>query len=208
MENQQLSKVNSKDLVIGGHKLAKAMGNDYVAELATRLDCALVRGDAHKQDVITWEKAMMEAIGEDGVGCVVKAINSLKAERDALQQKLEETEALMYAMRHDMRESREKMEAMLAENLALKNYIDGECYIESKRTGVYTCAGINKPETPATDAILSEVRADGVEMFAKKCSENSKQATSDVLRDSWWVSGEHADDFAYQLRTGSTEGGV
>ncbi|EJL80961.1 hypothetical protein [Pantoea sp. GM01] len=92
MENQQLSQVNSKDLVIGGHKLAKAMGNDYVAELATRLDVALVRGDAHMQAEMVWEKSMMEAIGEDGVGCVVKAINALKAERDALQQKLDEAQ--------------------------------------------------------------------------------------------------------------------
>lgn len=55
-----------------------------------------------------------------------------------------------------------RADALAVENLSLKNYIDGKCYIESKRTGVYTCAGINKPETPATDAILNEVRSEGI----------------------------------------------
>jgi len=40
--------------------------------------------DAHKQDVITWEKSMMAAIGEDGTGSVARAIAELKAQRDAL----------------------------------------------------------------------------------------------------------------------------
>ncbi|KTQ49412.1 hypothetical protein [Enterobacter cancerogenus] len=56
--------------------------------------------------------------------------------------------------------------------------------------------------TPATDAFLAEVRAQGVEMFAKKCSEKSKHAISSDTRDSWWLCGEHAGDFAAQLRKG------
>lgn len=59
---------------------------------------------------------------------------------------------------------------------------------------------IIKAETPATDAFLAEVRAQGVEMFASKCKEESKRAHSSDARDSWWVSGENADDFATQLR--------
>lgn len=54
--------------------------------------------------------------------------------------------------------------------------------------------------TPATDAFLAEVRAQGVEMFAKKCSEKSKHAISSDTRDSWRLCGEHAGDFAAQLR--------
>lgn len=65
-----------------------------------------------------------------------------------------------------------------------------------------------KPETPATDAILASLRAEGVEMFANKCSEKSKQAISSDSRDNWWLCGEHADDFARQLREskGATHG--
>lgn len=61
---------------------------------------------------------------------------------------------------------------------------------------------IIKAETPATDAFLAEVRAEGVAMFASKCKEVSKRAHSSETRDSWWVSGENADDFAAQLRKG------
>lgn len=55
-------------------------------------------------------------------------------------------------------------------------------------------------ETPATDRFLAEQRALGVEMFAEKCSSKSKQAISSDTRDSWWLCGEHASDFAAQLR--------
>jgi len=67
-----------------------------------------------------------------------------------------------------------RADVLAAENLALKNYIDGECYIESKRTGIYTCAGMNKPLSPATDDIANELRAEGVEMFAAQRAELSK----------------------------------
>ncbi|ELY2818893.1 hypothetical protein SMC58_002787 [Cronobacter dublinensis] len=61
-------------------------------------------------------------------------------------------------------------------------------------------------ETPATDAFLREVRAQGVDMFADKCSSKSKQAISSDTRDSWWLCGEHASDFAAELRQGGAAG--
>ncbi|MDV0591948.1 hypothetical protein RZP54_23645 [Raoultella ornithinolytica] len=63
----------------------------------------------------------------------------------------------------------------------------------------------SKPEieTPATDLIVAGIKADGVEMFVEKCREKSKQAISSDIRDNWWLAGEHADDFAKQLREGA-----
>lgn len=58
-------------------------------------------------------------------------------------------------------------------------------------------------ETPATDRIVAGIKADGVEMFVEKCREKSKQAISSDIRDNWWLAGEHADDFAKQLREGA-----
>lgn len=58
---------------------------------------------------------------------------------------------------------------------------------------------------PATDAAIAALRAEGVEMFAKHCSEKSKQAISSDTRDNWWLCGEHADDFALQLRESKGE---
>lgn len=102
MQNQQLSDVKGKELVAAGHAFAKAIGMDtplieiakMMAELATRLDCALVRGD------------------------------ELQKERDALA----------------------------AENAAMRNLLGA--------TGF-------KSETPATDAYLNSVRAEGVEALTK-----------------------------------------
>jgi hypothetical protein len=56
--------------------------------------------------------------------------------------------------------------------------------------------------SPATDRIVAGIKADGVEMFVEKCREKSKQAISSDIRENWWLAGEHADDFAKQLREG------
>ncbi|MDD9248490.1 hypothetical protein PVM13_06515 [Klebsiella variicola] len=53
---------------------------------------------------------------------------------------------------------------------------------------------------PATDRIVAGIKADGVEMFVEKCREKSVQAISSDIRNNWWLAGEHADDFAKQLR--------
>lgn len=58
-------------------------------------------------------------------------------------------------------------------------------------------------ETPATDRIVAGIKADGMEMFVEKCREKSKQAISSDIRNNWWLAGEHADDFAKQLREGA-----
>lgn len=55
-------------------------------------------------------------------------------------------------------------------------------------------------ESTATSAAIAALRAEGVEMFAKHCTEKSKQSISSDTRDNWWLCGEHADDFARQLR--------
>lgn len=62
--------------IFTGESLAKYFARKYLDMLAQR--------DMHKNAEISWEKAMMEAIGEDGTGSVAKAIAELKAQRDAL----------------------------------------------------------------------------------------------------------------------------
>ncbi|HBR3171099.1 TPA: hypothetical protein L9R64_000701 [Klebsiella pneumoniae] len=64
-------------------------------------------------------------------------------------------------------------------------------------------AEISEEQTPATDRIVAGIKADGVEMFVEKCREKSKQAISSDIRNNWWLAGEHADDFAKQLREGA-----
>ncbi|HFT4289045.1 TPA: hypothetical protein ACHT7S_003167 [Klebsiella pneumoniae] len=59
------------------------------------------------------------------------------------------------------------------------------------------------PKTPATDRIVAGIKADGVEMFVEKCREESMRAISSDIRNNWWLAGEHAEDFAAQLREGA-----
>ncbi|HHJ4226352.1 TPA: ead/Ea22-like family protein [Escherichia coli] len=61
------------------------------------------------------------------------------------------------------------------------------------------------PETPTTDAFLAEVRAQGLEMFAQKCNSKSEQSLASDIRDNWKLLGEHATDFADELRRGSSQ---
>ena len=60
-------------------------------------------------------------------------------------------------------------------------------------------------ETPATDAFLAEVRAQGLEMFAQKCNSKSEQSFASDIRDNWKLLGEHATDFAAELRKGGNQ---
>ncbi|HEC0888026.1 ead/Ea22-like family protein [Escherichia coli] len=61
------------------------------------------------------------------------------------------------------------------------------------------------PETPTIDAFLAEVRAQGLEMFAQKCNSKSEQSLASDIRDNWKLLGEHATDFADELRRGSSQ---
>lgn len=168
------NKLSNKELVTVTHDLAKTLGAD-----TPLLDIAkLLAESATRLDVAI-------------------------ARGNELQRKVEDTEALMLAMRDDSRESRSRLELITAECAALVNYIDGECYTESKRTGTYTCAGINKPASPATDAMVNEIRAEGVELFAAnqiRVAEHHEADNRPVWADERRISADQAEAFANQLR--------
>ncbi|MBS6032241.1 MAG: hypothetical protein KIB40_03650 [Pantoea sp.] len=137
MENSKLSNVKGKELVAAGHAFAKAIGMDtplievakMVSELATRLDCALVRGD------------------------------ELQKERDALAA---ENVALLTRLRNiiDIVSKADNRYCMCGESM--DSHSLGGCgspigmldYHFGKLTD-------ENPETPATDAYLNSVRAEG-----------------------------------------------
>lgn len=143
-----------------------------------------------------------------------------EADCKLLQQKLEETEALMYAMRHDMRESREKMEAMLAENVVLKKFCKNAAFDADYEAELgMECGGftdaLNDTKTPATDAILNEVRAEALIKFAEEADrkaeafDTSARESADFTEDQRFrYVAAMFRGFAKQLRTGSNEGGV
>lgn len=143
------------------------------------------------------------SVGVDGVdqnGNLVKY-----SDYAALEQRLIESER--YGRQTDITiESLEmKLAQMAAENACLKQSIEevSEAF-ETGTDGVLATAVDESLNllTPETDAVLKRIQAQGVAMFASKCKEESKRAHSSDARDSWWVSGENADDFAAQLRKG------
>ncbi|WP_313412173.1 hypothetical protein [Atlantibacter hermannii] len=115
-----------------------------LTELAGRLDCALVAArtaclerDASVRAEIEWEKAMMLAVGEDGVGDVVTVIEQLKSD----------------------------LTAMASENLTLKEATKNGVIEPHQMTSRGVSIGVKNVivnreiKTPATDAFLAEVRA-------------------------------------------------
>jgi hypothetical protein len=104
----------------------------------------------------------------------------------------------VYVFYEDYAALQQKLDAVLAENVALKD--------SRKRLGEFIIEEIDAEyplnmeiQTPATDATLNEVRAEGVEYVAKHM---------DSLQHNLMVSSTSIREYATQLRAGSTEGGV
>lgn len=164
------------ELVKSGHERAKelhcAESAALVSDLATQLDVQLVRSNVLAAK-LSMINGLMDA-AEQANKLAQEATKKLVQERDALA----------------------------TENAGLKKFIAESCFVQAGEVPSWHQAIDHVPETPATEAFLAEVRAQGVEMFAEKCTEKSKHAISSDTRDSWWLCGEHAGDFAAQLRKG------
>lgn len=123
----------------------------------------------------------------------------------------------------------QKLDAVLAENVALKD-INAWCkteafenmYREFKTAEAIGCPDVDcmhdamltalmhAPLTPATDTILNEVRAEGVDMYAQSLRRKQEDAftESEHRHTRLGRAAVSAEKFAAQLRSGSTEGGA
>lgn len=125
-----------------------------------------------------------------------------------LMQQMEENSPRVAALQYCLTQVEAKYAALAAELQSVKAMND--CLSEELRgyesDGVFEGPKMHllwwQCETPNHDAFLAEVRAQGVEMFAQKCDSKSKQSLSSDIRDNWQLLGEHASDFAAQLRKG------
>ncbi|WP_416329129.1 hypothetical protein [Raoultella planticola] len=126
---------------------------DWVKRLAAERDEAL---NAER----IWEKTMMEVCGEDGSASVACEIRSLHALRDTAMQAL-----------------KSQVGQLAAENVGLKKFIQTDCFVGhiepetfyEEEVTRYVSADGYEPETPATDAYLAGIKADGVEQAANEC---------------------------------------
>ena len=119
-------------------------------------------------------------------------------------------------MRKKLAESEAKLAALAAENAGLKNAITAvsktseECEINGDELkyvvepSEFDALTDLLDETPATDAFLAEVRAQGVEMFAAHKRERQRALRSRSMRMSEEAAGMAADaeNFADELRKG------
>ncbi|WP_210467012.1 hypothetical protein [Pantoea ananatis] len=132
MENNKLSDVNSKsgsELIAIAHGIAanfESPATELLRELASRLECSIIRGDELQQklDALAAENASLKESVEHAAGCIHAA----------------EVEGLK-----DVLESR-----------------DGERLYDLVHRRL--CHAYLPVETPATDAHLNSVRAEGVDL--------------------------------------------
>ncbi|WP_429868927.1 hypothetical protein [Escherichia coli] len=107
----------------------------------------------------------------------------------------------------------EKFSALAAENAKLKKFCkdaafdaDYEAELGMERGGFSDA--LNEIKTPATDAFLAEVRAQGVELFAESQKEyvrKNRNELDSMTRAAYCGSAVDAERFAAQLRKGGNQ---
>lgn len=207
----------------------------HVLSLQQKLNKANKLAIAFKEAEMVWEKTMMAAIGEDGVGSVSKAIATLKEERDAV---LAENVMLKngigffsYGSDSGFEEHDSAEKAIASADSDIDYYRGDACdgwseetdrtvwgvilqratminerplteedsHLGSHISSVCDYALLPNLVTPATDALLNAVRAEGVEMFAKHC-DDSIGFIEPEDEDFYTLMEEQARTFAAQLR--------
>lgn len=159
----------NNELAKAGHELAKCLDSNTplldIAKLITRLATALdvttlavreatKQRDAEHNDVLVWEKTMFKVCGEDGAKSVAEKFASLEASRAALAaESAAQKNWRPNPHSASMFEAIEKAQQLMDEGMPESAMLEAFEILKMKRT-------------PATDAFLAEVRAQGVEMFA------------------------------------------
>lgn len=125
----------------------------------------------------------------------------------ALEQQLVESQREFRAADATIENLQMQVEKLAAENAGLNNFIKlikDDCLIWDDKSEEYFNAADYMPETPSTDAFLDEVRAQGVEMFARSLrgeAEITKACTFKPVQQ-FEDFACRSDEFAAQLRKG------
>lgn len=101
----------------------------------------------------------------------------------------------------------QKLDAVLAENVAMKSFVQKECCVY--RSGMVVNAEAYFPETPATDAILNAVRAEGVHSFIGYLGELAREYPKATVAKSLEITELNAESFISirLLRADAPKGG-
>ncbi|ENW9003844.1 eae-like domain protein [Escherichia coli] len=215
---------NIKGLVTAGHEMASELKAEcgavdmrsvakLISDLATQLEVQLVRANALAED----QQKAIESIkqADAAVKLAHEKFSELAAENAALK-------AFKTAVYQQMGVGCDAPEFSITVGLSnLRRFADTLHAIEreffTKELPDEEHEGETFNECPLSWGMsveqyvsefrkcLAEVRAQGLEMFAQKCNSKSEQSFASDIRDNWKLLGEHATDFAEELRKGGNQ---
>ncbi|EEC8458719.1 eae-like domain protein [Escherichia coli] len=215
---------NIKGLVTAGHEMASELKAEcgavdmrsvakLISDLATQLEVQLVRANALAED----QQKAIESIkqADAAVKLAHEKFSELAAENAALK-------AFKTAVYQQMGVGCDAPEFSITVGLSnLRRFADTLHAIEreffTKELPDEEHEGETFNECPLSWGMsveqyvsefrkcLAEVRAQGLEMFAQKCNSKSEQSFASDIRDNWKLLGEHATDFAAELRKGGNQ---
>ncbi|HDJ8347186.1 TPA: eae-like domain protein [Escherichia coli] len=215
---------NIKGLVSAGHEMASELKAEcgavdmrsvakLISDLATQLEVQLVRANALAEDHQRATESIKQA--DSAVKLAHEKFSALAAENAGLK-------AFKTAVYQQMGVGCDAPEFSITTGLSnLRRFADTLHAIEreffTKELPDEEHEGETFNECPLSWGMsveqyvsefrkcLAEVRAQGLEMFAQKCNSKSEQSLASDIRDNWKLLGEHATDFAAQLRKGGSQ---
>ncbi|WP_410756608.1 hypothetical protein [Citrobacter youngae] len=149
-----------------------------------------------------------EKMGERPVSIFAYAVQIAVLEIREVRRKYEELQSQNADLAVQLANAESKCRELAAENAGLKNFIINDCHVAhiepetfyKEEITRYVSADGYEPETPATDAFLAEVWAQGVEGFLKFCGEENSVF---VETKAYYRSlSDAVDEFSAQLRQG------
>lgn len=215
---------NIKGLVAAGHEMASELKAEcgavdmrsvakLISDLATQLEVQLVRANALAED----QQKAIESIkqADAAVKLAHEKFSALAAENAGLK-------AFKTAVYQQMGVGCDAPEFSITTGLSnLRHFADTLHAIEreffTKELPDEEHEGETFNECPLSWGMsveqyvsefrkcLAEVRAQGLDMFAQKCNSKSEQSLASDIRDNWKLLGEHATDFAAELRKGGNQ---
>lgn len=196
------------ELVKRGHDQAAELKSScgasvaqLISDLATQLDCTALalremtkKRDADHADVLAWEKTMFKACGEDCLKSVAEKFAELQARC-----------ARLAAENAGLREYRPQPSGAAMMEALDAFYEYHEDVPEQGMMAAFEILCCKRPSTPATDAFLAEVRAQGVERLANAWYAIANEtdpgiSISDSSRLKYRQRADDAADFANEIR--------
>lgn len=153
---------NNNELVSYGHKLAAAIGDVELREVAQ-----VITALATQLDVTT------------------AAVRAMQAERDQLAAELKQSQIDAGCYKKGMEASNERLFQVTAENVALNNFIAQSCCVQAGEDAAWYPAIDHSPETPVTNQLSIEesrfltdvITAAGLLSCGKKDKELARRIT-------------------------------